>query len=160
RIVAIPLFLVGVIIGIAGSGTFLYAFGRDPFLVSTKPLQIHTLSGEPTADFSLPWSVSDVRLSPHARQIAVLRYSAGPGVVTNFFVGASGCELGPVVANDLLFLDDEHALTVMVEGASAVVREITIKALTVTHEHRIDDLYAPRLAFRRATRRWSVTGMS
>ena len=71
RLAAIPIGLVGLMVGIAGSGTFLYAFGRDPFLVSGQPLPLSTLSGTPFADFRLPGMATDLRLSPRGRQVAL-----------------------------------------------------------------------------------------
>jgi Zn-dependent protease with chaperone function len=169
RLAAIPIALVGVMVGIAGSGTFLYAFGRDPFLVTGQPLSIETLTGSPTADFILPGTVSDLRLSPGGRQIAVLKHQIAAGVVSGFSVGVAagtfavgtpGSQFASVSANDLLFLDDQRLLTLGVDGTGAVLRQVTLPAGAVAWEQRIQNLHLARLSYRADSNRWIVTGMS
>jgi hypothetical protein len=75
-------------IGAAGSGTFLYAFGRDPFLVNGRLLSIEPLTGSPTADFTIPGTATDLRLSPGGRQVAVMKHQMTG--VAGFSVGTTG----------------------------------------------------------------------
>jgi Zn-dependent protease with chaperone function len=157
---AIPLAAVGLLVGIAGSGTFLHAFGRDPFLVAGPRLTIEPLTGSPVADFTIPMSAADLRLSPGGGRIAVLTQQAPMGIVTTFAVGTPGGDLAPVPANDLLFLDDERVLTLAGDGADTVVREVRLETRTTAWEHRIENLRAGRLAYRRASNLWVVTGTS
>jgi hypothetical protein len=145
-------------VGIAGSGTFLYAFGRDPFLVAGPEVQIEPLTGEPIADFTLPGMASDLRLSPGGRTIAVMRHSMAVGVVTSFSVGSPGSAFTTIGASDLLFLDDERVLTLGVDGVDTVVREVRLQPQSVAWERRIANLQAPRLSYRSASRRWLLTG--
>lgn len=168
RLAAIPIALVGVMCGIAGSGTFLYAFGRDPFLVSAQPLPVETLTGAPSADFTIPGMVSDLRLSPGGRRIAMLKHQVSAGVVTafsvgmaaTFSVGTPGSELAPINANDVLFLDDDRLLTLVVDRTNAVVREVSLPTGTVAWEQQVSNVHVPRLSYRASTHRWMVTGMS
>jgi hypothetical protein len=168
RLAAIPIALVGVMIGLAGSGTFLYAFGRDPFLVTERPLPIETLTSTPAADFTVPGIVSDLRLSPSGRQVALLKHAVAAGVVTSisiattsaFSVGAPGSELVPVSANDVLFLDDQRLLTLSVAGTDTVLRQVTLPSQAVAWEQQIPNVHLARLSYRPGTQRWIVTGMS
>ena len=168
RLAAIPIALVGVMIGIAGSGSFLYAFGRDPFLMTERALPIEILSGTPTADFTIPAMVSDMRLSPSGRRIALLKHPVGAGVVTSvsvvststFSVGAPGSEFAPVRANDVLFLDDQRLLTLSIAGTDTVLRQVTLPAQAVDWEQQIRNVHIARLAYRSTAQRWVVTGMS
>jgi Zn-dependent protease with chaperone function len=160
RRAVVPVAAVGLLAGVAGSGTFLHAFGRDPFLVGGPRLTIEPLTGSPVADFTIPMSAADLRLSPSGKRIAVLTSRAPMGIVTTFAVGAPGNELTPIPANDLVFLDDERVLTLTADGANAFVREVRVGTRATEREHRIENLTAGRLAFRRESNRWLVTGSS
>lgn len=168
RLAAIPIALVGVMMGVAGTGTFLYAFGRDPFLVSQRPLPIETLTSTPAADFTIPAMVSDLRLSRSGRRMAVLTHPAATGIVTTvsvattstFSVGAPGSEFASLSANDVLFLDDQQLLTLSVAGTDSVVRRVTLPAQTVDWEQQVPNVHLARLSYRADTQRWLVTGMS
>lgn len=160
RHAAIPLAAAGLLIGIAGSATFLHAFGRDPFLVAGPRLTIEPLTGSPVADFTIPMSAADLRLSPGGGRIAVLAHQAPIGIVTTFVVGTPGADLAPLPANDLVFLDDERVLTLAADGADTLVREVRLQPRTTAWEHRIENLRAGRLAYRGESNRWVVTGTS
>jgi hypothetical protein len=160
RLAAIPVAIVGLLVGIAGSGSFLYAFGRDPFLVSGPRLRIEPLTGSPVADFTIPMSAADLRLSPGGGRIAVLTAQAPVGIVTSFAVGAPGAQLAAIPANDLVFVDDERVLTLMLDGADTIVREVRLLPQETLWEHRLANLRAGRLAYRRESDRWVVTGTS
>ena len=160
RRAAIPLAAVALLVGTAGSGTFLHAFGRDPFLVAGPRLTIEPLTGSPVSDFTIPMSAADLRLSPGGGRIAVMTYQAPIGIVTNFAVGTPGADLTPVPANDLVFLDDERVLTLVGDTTNTVVREVRLEPRTTAWEHRIENLRAGRLAYRRESNRWMVTGTS
>src|SRR5262249_5960015 len=159
RIAAIPICLVGLTIGIAGSGTFLHAFGRDPFLVAAEPLAIRTLTGSPMADFSLPGMQTDLRLSPHGRRMALTRYTGGARYAIQFSVGAPGYGFTSIAATDLLFLDDARVLALTVAGTGSRLQEMRVGSNAATWERSIDDIAGPRLAYRRSANRWIVTGM-
>jgi Zn-dependent protease with chaperone function len=160
QLAAIPVGTVGLMVGIAGSGTFLHAFGHDPFLVAGQLLPVEALTQSPVDEFTLPMAVSDLRLSPGGRQVAVLTRDVAVGVVATFSVGAPGTQFTRFPANDLLFLDDERMLTVAPDGADTVLREVTLQPRAVVWERRIDDLQHGRLAYRRDSGRWLLTGPS
>lgn len=167
RLAAIPIALVGVMIGAAGSGTFLYAFGRDPFLVNGRLLAIEPLTGAPSADFTIPGTATDLRLSPGGRQVAVMKHQMAAGVAGfsvgttgAFSIGAPGSDFATVNANDVLFVDDQRLLTLGVEGADSVLRELTLPSRAVVWEQRIQNLQVARLSYRAASDHWLVTGMS
>ena len=158
RYAAVPLSVVGLLIAFAGSGTFLHAFGRDPFVISGQRLTIEPLAGSPIADFTIPMPASDLRLSPGGGRIALLTPQARVGLVATFAVGTPGSSLAQVEANDLLFLDDERVLTLAADGADTLVREVRLQPRTTVWEHRIENLNGGRLAHRRESNQWVVTG--
>jgi Zn-dependent protease with chaperone function len=158
RLAAVPVAVVGLMIGVAGSGTFLHAFGSDPLLLNGQHLPIETLQGEPIADFSVPMSGADVRVSPGGKRVAIQSVSERGHVSKSFAVGTPGSQLSPVEADDFLFLDDERALIVIAKGPNTIVREIALQSASVTWEKSIDNVQPRRLAFRRATGRWLVAG--
>lgn len=168
RLAAIPIALVGIMIGIAGSGTFLHAFGRDPFLVSERAMPIETLTTAPSVDFTIAGIASDLRLSPSGRQIALQKHlaatggamSVSVGITSTFLVGAPKSEFASVSANDLLFLDDRRLLTLTVAGTDSVLREIVLPAAAVAWEQRIPNVNVARLSYRNASQHWIVSGMS
>jgi len=159
RIVAVPVCLVGLMIGVAGSGTFLHAFGRDPFLVATQPLKVDTLKGSPIAEVSLPGILTDLRLSPGGKRMALTQYTGGGRYGIRFSVGAPGSGFTFVSATDLLFLDDDRLLTVTVDGTRSRLQELRVGSDHATWERSVEDVSGARLAYRRDANRWLVTGM-
>jgi Zn-dependent protease with chaperone function len=159
RIAAVPVCLVGLMIGIAGSGSFLHAFGRDPFLVDAPLLPVQTLTGSPVADVTLPGILSGLRLSPGGTRIALMKYTAGPRPVMRFSVGAPGSGFTSIAATDLLFLDDDRVLAMTVDGVRARLQELRVGSDSAAWEQSIENLAGPRLAYRRGSNRWVVTGM-
>src|SRR5262249_15775450 len=139
-----------------------------PFLVTERALPVEILSGTPTADFAIPAMVTDMRLSPSGRKIALLKHPVSAGVVTSvsvvttstFSVGAPGSEFAPLSANDVLFLDDQRLLTLTIAGTDTVLRQVTLPAQSVDWEQQIRNVHIARLAYRSAAQRWIVTGMS
>jgi Zn-dependent protease with chaperone function len=159
RIAAVPVCLVGLMIGIAGSGTFLHAFGRDPFLVDARLLPIQTLTGSPVAEATLPGLLTDLRLSPHGKRIALTKYIGGGQYPIQFSVGVLGSTFTSIEGLDLLFLDDDRALVMAVDGTRSRLQEVRLEPRAVAWERVIDDLAGPRLSYRRGSNRWVVTGM-
>ena len=158
RLAAVPIALVGVLIGVAGSGTFLHAFGRDPLLLGGSNLLIEVLADPPIADFSLPMTAVDVRVSPAGRRVAVQTVTERGEANNSFVVGFPGGTFSPVEADDLLFLDDDRVLTLVARGPNALVREVALEPGAVVWEKPIENLLPRRLAFRRTTGRWLVAG--
>ncbi|HEY7289534.1 MAG TPA: M48 family metallopeptidase [Vicinamibacterales bacterium] len=158
RVTAIPVCLVGLIVGVTGSGTFLHAFGRDPFLVASAPLPTTTLTGSPITDVSIPGMLTDLRLSPHGKRIAVTKYTAGSRSVPHVSVGVPGADLRSVSAADLLFLDDERALVMTIDGARTKLQTMMLDSGAIVWERWIDDVSGGKLAYRRASNQWSVVG--
>ena len=60
----------------------------------------------------------------------------------------------------MLFVDDQRLLTLGVEGADSVLRELTLPSRAVVWEQRIQNLQVARLSYRAASDHWLVTGMS
>jgi hypothetical protein len=118
------------------------------------------MSGSPVADFRLPGILTDLRLSPRGKRVALMKYSGGAArYLTHFSVGVPGSAFTAISAADLLFLDDEHALAMTTEGTRTRLQEIVLGSNAVTWEFWIDDLSGPRLVYRRASNRWVVTGI-
>jgi hypothetical protein len=157
---AIPVCLVGLLVGVLGSGTFLHAFGSDPFLVVAPPMPTRTLGGAPTVDFKLPGMLTDLRLSPGGKRVALMKYTGGAArYLSHFSVGVPGSAFTPIAAADFVFLDDERALAMTVDATRTRLQEIALGSNAVTWDFWIDNLSGPRLMYRRASNHFVVTGI-
>ena len=64
RPAAVLLAAAGIAVASAGSTLFLNLFGSDPFLVRSEAMIVKTVDAAPSAEFTVPFPVSDIRLSP------------------------------------------------------------------------------------------------
>src|SRR6185503_2483709 len=71
RFAALPLAAAGLAAGFLGSLAFVDRFGTDPFLTAVTPMSVTTLASEAAAEFSVPFEVSGMWLSPAATHVAL-----------------------------------------------------------------------------------------
>lgn len=158
---AIPVIMVAAATSLAASTTFLDRFGRDPFLVSTESLAWKTVTGDSVAEFSVPFSASGLQLSPGGRHVAIMSRNdeREDNEPATFHVGRAGGTLEPVIADDLIFVDDEHILLVRSEENGVELRQLKAGSLeTVIWRAHIPHIASAELSFKAATRRWRVMG--
>jgi heat shock protein HtpX len=109
----------------AGVGTqaFLDRFGSDLFLVPAADLKVRTLD-HPIKEFTIPFAVAALHLSPSGRSIAVV--SRGQDNRTVVHIGRAGETLTRLDADGGLFIDDDRALVWTVDGSRTDLREVLV----------------------------------
>src|SRR5262249_46667031 len=148
---------IGVITVALGSTWFLDAYGDDLFLVPAPALHVRTLDAPPLAEFTTALAVSDLRVSPGGRSIAIA--TEGENEDTTFHVGRAGGALSPFGADQAAFVDDDRVLLMGREDSATLLRLISIgEPASVTWSYRLSDLSPSRLFVDRATGAWTVLG--
>jgi Zn-dependent protease with chaperone function len=160
---AAPALLGAALVG-AGTLTFLDQVGRDPFLVTAGPPTIRTLDSEPAFEIPIAFSSRNLRLSPGARAIAI-----SPDIDRDddmqdrldrtFRVGRADGPLAPIMADDLVFVDDDHVLTLDISSGAADIREIEVSSpQTVTWRERVEGVRSGRLSVTGDGNEWQLLG--
>jgi hypothetical protein len=160
RISAVAVFVVGLVAAAAGSMAFLDRFGRDPLLVASETFTRVDVVGQPVEEFTLPFYATDIRLSPGGVHVAALGTDAnGDTDSMTFYVGRRGEALSPIVADDLVFLDDAHAVLIESRGNGIDVQELSLDPKpTITWRQHVPDIRSATLSIRPEDRRWRVIG--
>jgi heat shock protein HtpX len=157
--------LLGAALGLAviaiGSVAFLDAFGRDPLLVQAPPLGVRVVNSAPIAEVRLDFPVSELRLSPSGRYVAIARageYDEG-GSAGAFLLGVPAGPLVEVPANDLVFVDDEQVLVLERRAGGALIRKLRASSPTEPlWEQRVTGIVAPHLTVDPPAGRWRAFG--
>ena len=137
-----------------GSQGFLDRFGGDMFLKPTSEVKIRTLD-QPIKEFTVPFSVNELHLSPGGRSIAAVtrRYNGGPIV----HIGRTGETLTPIDADGALFIDDDRVLVWRVDGSRTDLRELLVTAPeTAGWQLHVTGLPTPVVSLDRPSRRWRL----
>jgi Zn-dependent protease with chaperone function len=145
----------------AGSPVVLDALADDPLLPRALPPLTKTLDGKPAREFSVPFPVATARLSPSGERVASVRVADydTDETATAFHVGRAGGPLTPVSAQDLVFLGDEHLLTVENRANGVDLRQLDIDAPHgVRWQRHIPGIVSTELSVDRSTNRWRVVG--
>jgi Zn-dependent protease with chaperone function len=159
RYASIPVGLVAIALGVAGSMPFLERFGRDPFLAPADPISLRSISGDPLAEFTVPFTATDLRVSPTGRYIALL--SEREDETTELHVRAPGGLLTRFDASDGVFVDDSRLLLVHERPDGSVLSEVALATPPrQTWEEEVPGMWAAHLTYGRATKRWRLIGSS
>ena len=154
--------MVAIALTIVGTAEFLDRFGRDPFLVKSAPLERQFVTGQPTVEFTVPFQVSELRVSPQGRHVALATfdYERGRSGMT-FHIGRPGQPLNRVEANDVVFLDDEHVLAMRARMGSVELDALAVDAPgAAVWSTEVRDIYATQLVARQGTGRWAIIGIA
>jgi heat shock protein HtpX len=160
RCAAIPVVIAAAATTAAASSSFLDRFGDDPFLAPAASFAWSTVPREPSQQFSVPFSVAILRLSPSGQHVALIasNENAEPEPVT-FHVGRAGGDLAPLVADELVFADDEHVLLAQSAGDGIELRQVTAAApQEILWRLHVPDVIRQNLSLTSASRRWRVMG--
>ena len=143
-----------------GTAEFLDRFGRDPFLLQSAPFDRQFVSGQPAAEFTVPFQVHELRVSPRGGQVALATYGYEPGRAgMAYHVGRPGGSLTEVAGDDLVFVDDEHVLVMRSRMGSVELTAFTVNApATPIWSREVRGMYATHLIARAGTRRWAIVG--
>jgi len=143
-----------------GSAVFLDRFADDPFLARGQTLNVRTITGDPIAEFTVPFDVSQLSLSPDGRFVAVASED-DESEVTRIHAGAVGG--GPFTdfdADAAYFVDDAMLLVFERERHGSVLRLVNLaQQARSVWSHRID-WPGGRMSFDPASKTWRVFGWS
>ncbi|PYR55567.1 MAG: hypothetical protein DMF85_19255 [Acidobacteria bacterium] len=155
----------GIAVASAGSTLFLNLFGSDPFLVRSEAMIVKTVDAAPSAEFTVPFPVSDIRLSPAGGHVAAVSFQDADAEDDEFMPAAFriGPARGPLTrlrADDVAFVDEDHLLAfVKPEPGEAEVRLLELNAQpTIVWQQHVRDLQSAHLTFKPATRTWRLMG--
>jgi hypothetical protein len=157
RWAALPAAVLGVFLGAAGSPAFVDWLGNDPFLARSPPIAVRTVDVEPLAEFTIQMDVSDIRLSPSARFVAVFtederderrRLHAGPW----------GGPLADIAGDDAEFVDESRLLVLERRGEESVVRLLALDGGVVEVWSRTLPVAWARFRVEEGARRWRLIG--
>ena len=161
RYAAIPVIVLAAATSVAASGTFLDRFGRDPFLVQTESLAWTTVTADPVREFSVPFYASGLQVSPTGDHVALITGQMREEDPVTFHVGRAGGALHTVVAEDLIFADDEHVVLMRPDGDGFEVSQAAVDSLETVWRVRVPDIASAELSSQVAdngARRWRVMG--
>jgi heat shock protein HtpX len=154
RAAATAAVLASVAAATVGSQAFLDRFGGDPFLVPVPEIRVRTLD-RATAEFTVPFSVSGLELSPDGRSIAVV--SQQPGSRPEILIGRAGGALTTVEGDQASFVDDDHAIVWAVDGSRTTLREVlTTRPSVPEWRLEVTGLTAPALSLDAKSKRWRL----
>lgn len=156
RYAALPVALAGLFASAAGSTTFLDRFGSDPFLARAPLLVVKLIDRAPTAEFTIPYDVTDLRLSPSLRFLAVL--SEDRDGKATVFAGPWGGPLTEFEADEAVFVDEARLLLFERRGEESVLRLIALDAGNAEVWRRTVPVRFARFSVDEAARRWRLLG--
>jgi Zn-dependent protease with chaperone function len=141
---------------IVGSQGFLDRFGGDLFLVPAPEVTVRTLD-RPLREFSVPFGVSELHLSPGGRSIAAI--ARGYDARATVHVGRAGEALTAIEADGALFIDDDRVLVWTVDGNRTDLRELVLTAPdSAGWQLRVTGLPTPAVSLDPKSRRWRLAG--
>lgn len=142
----------------AGSQAFLDRFGGDVFLVPVSNLNVRTLD-RPVKEFTIPFGVSGLRLSPTGRSIAAIAPRQNQPLAIQ--IGRAGETLTPVDGNGVLFIDDDRVLVWKTDGSRTDLREVLAAApQDVIWQISVTGLTMPAVSLDAKTNRWRLSSQA
>jgi Zn-dependent protease with chaperone function len=163
-----PLRRVGPVVGaiaiaVALSGTqwFVTTFGNDGLLVEGRPFDVKNIDAVPDHEFTSPLEVSELRLSPGGRAVALAVYdvdAGGEATGRAFHVGRTAGSLIRVPGHDLAFFDDHSYLVMRSAAGNVALAAHGLDASEASWRAEIEGLYPTRLVVDGANRRWILLG--
>jgi heat shock protein HtpX len=161
RVLAVAALLAGITVATAGSLAFLDRFATDPFLLPSDALKQTHVTGVPAHEFAIPFYATDVRLSPGGALVAA-RNSRDDGRddrPSTFHVGRHGGTLSTVTGDDLVFLDDDHALVIAEADGGTTVEELSLSDTPVVMwKQHVPTVVSAQLTVRGRTQEWRLLG--
>jgi heat shock protein HtpX len=154
RIASAVAIVAGVAAAAVGSQTFVDRFGQDVFLVSAPDVKLRNLN-HPVKEFTVPFGLSDLQLSPSGRSIAALtRRQDGRTLI---HIGRTSEALTPIDADGALFIDDDRVFLWTVDGSRTDLREVLVTAPeAATWRLHVTGLSFPTASLDAKARRWRL----
>jgi hypothetical protein len=155
RIAAGVAVAAGAIGAAAGSQAFLDRFGSDPFLLPAPDMTVRTLD-HPTKEFTVPFGVSQLQLSPAGGSIAAI--SRRRDNRATIHVGRVGGALTAIDGDGALFIDEDHVFAWAVDGSRASLREVLVDAPDApTWQLQVSGVSNPLVSLDAKSGRWRLT---
>jgi len=141
----------------AGSQAFIDRFGHDLFLLPAPDLSVRTLD-RPTKEFTLPFGVSQLQVSPSGGSIAAIsRRRTGRAMI---HIGRAGKALTTIDGDGALFIDEDHALVWAIDGTRADLREVVVDSpASPGWQIQVPGLSNPAVSLDAKSRRWRLTAL-
>ena len=164
RVGATTAALVGLAMATVGAVPFLDRFGTDPLLLPSQTMTDVRIDGAPAKQLTLPFFANNVELSPggvaiSAHDMRDNRYREDQP--TTFHIGRIGepLILTPVLADDVMFVDDERLLAFDQKEDGVEIDERSLAQLdTPTWRHKVPAVFDARLSVDRESRGWTLVG--
>ena len=138
-----------------GSQAFLDRFGGDLFLVPATNVMVRTLD-RPVKEFTVPFGISELQLSPGGRSIAALARREDNRAAIH--IGRAGEGLTAVEADGALFIDDDRALVWTVDGSRTDLREVLVAAPeAASWQLQVTGLSTPAVSLDASSKRWRLS---
>ena len=154
RVASVAAVVASVTAAGVGSQAFLDRFGGDLFLVPAADLKVRTLD-HPVKEFTVPFGVSGLQLSPGGRSIAAVARRQDNRATIH--IGRAGESLTPVDADGALFIDDDRALVWTVDGTRTDLREVLVAAPeAASWQVQITGLSTPSVSLDPNSKRWRL----
>jgi hypothetical protein len=161
QIAAAAAALLGALLAMVGTATFLERAGRDPFLVASGPVRWVSIHDAPVAQFDVPFEIDDLRLSPHGRLVALqpTEEDSRRGEPQVLHVGLSDGALTRIEATDMAFIDDQRALVLAIRDGRAEVQDMRFgERPAIVWRRPIEDVRWGTIGFDSTARQWIITG--
>jgi heat shock protein HtpX len=154
RMVSAAAAIASIAAAIAGSQAFLDRFGRDLFLVPVPEVRVRTLD-RPLREFSIPFGVSELHVSPGGHSIAAVAHAHDARATVH--VGRAGGALTAIEADGALFIDDDRVLVWSVDGSRTDLREVVLTAPeAIGWQLHVTGPSTPAVSIDPASRRWRL----
>jgi hypothetical protein len=122
--------------------------------VPAPEVRVLTLD-RPLREFSIPFGVSALHLSPGGRSIAAVAHAYNARATVH--VGRAGGTMTAIDADGALFIDDDRVLVWTVDGSRTDLREVVLAAPEAAGwQLHVTGLSTPAVSIDPASRRWRL----
>ena len=166
---AVALLALGVLPITVSSDWLAERFSHDPLRAPTAPLASSLRTAHVFRQVSLSRLATGLRVSASGARFAVQPWAGGPDTDDDsddgpdrlpLLIGDFSAEPREIQAEDLAFLDDERAVTLVIGQGGVEVKAIRLVDPTEAYWRvRLPPVGAPRLAVDGSTGAWAVTGV-
>src|SRR5439155_1194966 len=139
-----------------GSTAYLTHFVDDPFLARMSSIAFESLTTPPVTEFSVPFMVDRLSLSPDGRYAALVSEDRDERITIH--AGPAGGPFTEFEGDEAGFVDETHLLLLEQQKTSSVLRLIDLEHQNRAVWSRPIHLLSRRLSFSRPSQRWQILG--
>jgi Zn-dependent protease with chaperone function len=156
RYAAVPVASVAMAVIFSGSAAFLDRFVADGFLARAEPLTVRTVTARPIAEFSVPFDVTEMRLSPMGRFVALASENDEERITIH--AGPAGGPLTNFEADEAKFVSEGRLLLLERQRSATLLRLVDLERGGREAWSRRVPLWAVRLSFDGSSNTWHLLG--